>query len=382
MTNREKGHLAALLMVGATVAASAAWAAPRLRLAASSVSSVIYPEQEISLSFDHAAHLALGMTCLQCHELAQTSRGTADNLVPHERQCVACHGESTRRSGRGPAELVDGCRACHPAAQERVLPSSFPPAALHFSHQQHREQECSRCHSRVQVRALATVDDLPSMQVCLACHGREGQSLRCESCHLSRPGGRLRTQLEAGALQPPDWMYGAQHGLDWTENHGPVATQQQRLCRSCHEEHECLACHDGNLRPREVHPGDWQTLHSFEARGRSLRCQSCHRGQSFCRSCHLRAAVSLRTPFARRDSTAPVVHQNPQWGGGSSPLHGREARRALTTCVSCHAGQDCVSCHLTVSPHPPGFNRRCRALVRAGSQACVACHSSSDGLCD
>jgi len=204
MNYRKEGQLAALLMVGALAAASAAWGAPRLRLAASPVSSVIYPAQEINVSFDHAVHLDQGMTCLQCHELAQASRGTADNLVPREGLCVSCHGESTRRGGRGPAELVDRCRACHPAAQDRVLPSSFPAALLHFSHQQHGEQDCSRCHSRVQVRVLATVDDLPSMQVCLACHAREGQSVRCESCHLSRPGGRLRTHLQGGALQPPD----------------------------------------------------------------------------------------------------------------------------------------------------------------------------------
>jgi hypothetical protein len=182
-------------------------------------------------------------------------------------------------------------------------------------------------------------------------------------------------------MTPPGWMYGAEHEPSWNESHFEIARNQTELCAACHQQHECIACHDGNVRPRDVHPGDWISAHSIEARGGELTCDSCHRGQSFCRTCHLRAGVSWRSPVGRIEATQNAVHESANWAAAVDPEHGREARRALRTCVSCHAGNDCVTCHAFVNPHGPGFNDRCQGLVRAGSQACVACHTSTEGLC-
>jgi hypothetical protein len=364
--------------------AGAALATPTLRLLPSPVSTVIYPEQEIRVRFDHAGHLVgRDLACPDCHDLARTSRSPADNLIPREAVCARCHAADTRDEGRGPADAEARCESCHPDQTERVERTLIPSAFLRFGHADHDEEGCERCHTRIAVRGLATADDLPGMRLCLGCHDGRRADRRCVTCHISDPDGRLRTTLGRERLQPPGWMRGAEHSPTWVTDHERTAVAERRLCQSCHREHDCLACHDGNVRPRDVHPGDWISAHPLEARAGELSCRGCHRGQSFCRTCHLRAGVALGSPPGRRDTTAPVVHEDPDWADPVAPRHAIQARRALQTCVSCHAGRDCVSCHAVVSPHPPGFaDDRCESLVRAGSRACTACHDSVEGLCE
>lgn len=372
-----------IIAAPALISATVALATPTFRLGPSPVSSVIYPEQEIRLDFDHALHLKrLALDCVDCHDLAPSSTSTSDILLPREGACVKCHAPATRRDGRGSSELREGCKRCHPRAEEIVKRSLVPPAHLRFSHADHDSESCQRCHTRVEVRDLATVDDLPGMRLCLSCHDGRRAPRHCRTCHLTRPDGRLRTELGGEPLLPPVWMHDIEHGPSWTQGHALAATGHIRLCHTCHQDHECLACHDGNVRPREVHPGDWLSVHGSEARAGELRCRSCHRGQSYCTTCHARSGVAWRSPPARAATTSSRIHRDPNWTASTAPTHGREARRALTTCVSCHAGRDCATCHAFVNPHPPGFQgRRCRSLVRAGSRACLECHDSAEGLC-
>ena len=382
MSGRRQRLVRVIVVAALALWTTVALATPVLRLGPAPVSSTVYPDQEILLDFDHAGHLERGLVCGSCHRLAKSSRSPTDNLLPQEAACAGCHAKNTRARGQGPSKVEAKCRTCHPGAEGRVNRSLIPTSNLRFSHQDHDGETCDRCHTRVPVRTLATADDLPDMRLCLGCHdGREGRGRRCETCHLTEPDGSLRTQFDSAQLTPPGWMYGAEHDPLWTSSHGDVATERISLCSACHQQHECLACHDGNVRPRDVHPGDWLSSHALEARAGDLRCRSCHRGQSFCRTCHLRAGVAWRSPVGRTETTGNVVHRAPNWASPTAPLHGREARRALQTCVSCHAGEDCVTCHALVNPHPPGFSNRCRSLVRAGSQACIACHSTPEGLC-
>jgi hypothetical protein len=372
-----------IMIAPALVSATVALATPSLRLGPSAVSSAVYPAQEIPIVFDHASHLGgRGLECEDCHDVATTSRSPSDNLLPREEACVTCHAQTTRIGGRGQVEIDERCAQCHPGQDELIRRTIVPPSHLRFSHADHQDEGCERCHTRVRVRGLATSDDLPGMQLCLGCHDGRRVEAQCRTCHLTEPDGRLRTLLGGEQLQPPRWMDDLEHDATWVQRHSRATGGHIRLCRSCHQDHECLACHDGNVRPREVHPGDWQSVHSVEARAGEIRCQSCHRGQSFCRTCHLRSGVSWGSSPGTIASTSNAVHQDPTWAARPTPRHAREARRALTTCVSCHSGQDCVSCHALINPHPPGFEgRRCQALVRAGSRACRACHTSVAELC-
>lgn len=383
MRARRHGLIAVGAVALAAVAATAL-ATPRLRLGRAPVETVIYPPQEILLEFDHAGHLGRGLECAACHVLARSSGSPADNLIPLEAACERCHARDVRPGGRGPARVEARCRTCHPGAERRVVRSSLPPAHLRFSHARHAGEGCETCHTRVAVRALATTDDLPGMALCLDCHDGRRAGRRCATCHVTRPDGTLQTSYGSGTLTPPAWLHGAEHDPQWPFRHEAVASSRPELCAACHRQHECLACHDGEVRPRDVHPGDWLAAHDEEARAGDLRCQSCHRGQSFCRTCHLRSGVSWRSPIARVEATEHVVHEDPAWAASVGPSHGREARRSLETCVSCHAGDDCVRCHAVVSPHPPGFARssRCAALVRAGSAACAACHVATEARCE
>lgn len=381
MKGRNPRTLRVAVLVASVLSGTLALATPVLRLGPSPVSSTLYPPQEIRVDFDHADHLGRGLTCVSCHRLAKTSSSPTDNLLPQESSCTGCHSETTRKRGRGGSRTEARCRSCHPQADTYVKRTLIPESQIHFSHSQHNDQECDRCHSRVEVRALATVDDLPGMELCLRCHDGNNAGRRCDVCHITEPDGRLQTHFDTGEMTPPGWMYGAEHEPNWNESHSEVARSQTELCNACHQQHECIACHDGNVRPRDVHPGDWLASHSIEARAGELSCTSCHRGQSFCRTCHLRAGVSWRSPIGRVEGTRNVVHESPNWSAPVAPEHGREARRALQTCVSCHAGNDCVTCHAFVNPHAPGFSNRCQGLVRAGSQSCVACHTSTEGLC-
>jgi len=278
--------------------------------------------------------------------------------------------------------LGERCRACHPPGQASVRPAVFPPARIRFAHADHAAAQCTTCHSRVAVRGLATSDDLPQMATCLGCHDGRRADRRCATCHLSDPDGVLRTELGDARLVPTRALPHLFHGEDWTASHALAARDRARQCAACHRDHECLACHDGSVRPRDVHPADWLAAHPLEARAGELRCQGCHRGQSFCRTCHQRAGVAQGGPAARTGTASPGVHRDPSWVGSPPSRHGREARRALETCVSCHAGRDCVACHSAVIPHPPGWTDRCHALVAAGSTACVACHDRPEGLCE
>jgi hypothetical protein len=382
MTARNRWLTRACWAAAAALSATAAVATPTLRLGPAPVSSAVYPDQEILLDFDHAGHLGRGLECAGCHVLARTSGSPADNLIPPESACGRCHSREVRAGGRGSSLAAPQCRRCHPSAERRVVRSALPPAHLTFSHARHDGEECATCHTRVAARALATSDDLPGMQLCLRCHDGRRAGDRCATCHPTQPDGRIQTSFESGLLTPPSWMHDAEHDPQWASRHEAVATARSDLCAECHQQHECLACHDGEVRPRDVHPGDWLAAHDEEARAGDLRCQSCHRAQSFCRTCHLRSGVSWRSPIGRVTSMGNVVHEDPDWAASVSPRHGREARRTLETCASCHAGNDCVRCHAFVNPHPPGFSRRCGALVRAGSAACASCHASVEGLCE
>ena len=76
------------LVLFAIVCVAAGGAADR---AEPELSPVVYPPQRLPLIFSHAKHAARGMTCLQCHPAAQTSRSAVDNLMPTEAECRGCH---------------------------------------------------------------------------------------------------------------------------------------------------------------------------------------------------------------------------------------------------------------------------------------------------
>lgn len=206
-----------------------------------------------------------------------------------------------------------------------------------------------------------------------------GDAQRCTECHETLPDGRLRTRFPDRRLKPQSTWLGLAHDQDWIVRHRWVAADRGDLCAQCHKERDCTSCHDGRNRPRAIHPNDWLTLHPQQARRSATDCQGCHALQTFCAECHARLGIS-QTSAPEVRTGARIHPPAAQWTGAINQ-HGREAKRSLSACVSCHAEQDCVRCHAAGinaarSPHPSGFRERCGALLAANSRACVACHGA------
>jgi hypothetical protein len=359
-------------------------------------SYAIYPTQRIPLRFDHRRHLSLpGVTCEGCHSRAATSTSTHDRLTPPESRCTPCHAIDRAQPERVvPAgQPVARCAGCHegwdPATPLRVARVEVPPSNLRFSHAAHADRPCVSCHVGVARVGLATRLELPRMESCLGCHRAGGSaSGRCATCHLTEPDGVLTTRFAEGWLNPPRSMAGLHHDADFWFTHRASAQRDATRCATCHRDDDCAACHDGRARDRRTHPNDYLTQHPADARLRADRCTSCHRTTSFCVGCHDRAGVGGDSPALSR-ALGRFHPPREVWSGRAvgARHHGVEARRAMTTCVSCHSEGDCVSCHATrprggggFSPHPPGFRARCGSLLRASERPCAQCHDDLDAL--
>lgn len=362
-------------------------------------SPVMYPPQQLPLTFSHAAHLGRGATCAMCHPGATTSQSAVDNLIPTEAACRACH-----PIDRAQPELVVAgapptrCLACHPgyragAPVERVV---LTPPPLKFAHAAHTATPCATCHGDLARVDLATARQLPTMATCLSCHREGRDERRCADCHLTRRGGLLETAHTGGALVPRHTGLGDGHGPGFARDHRQEAQQIGATCTACHDRSECVACHLGVVKPLDFHAGDYVALHAVEARRGTPDCSACHRAQSFCVACHERSGVGPRvnSGYARDGSSDGGAAFHPAgWasGAGGSNRHAREARRAITACASCHREDDCLRCHsaestsLRASPHGPGWqgSARCRALDRSNRRTCLRCHITADELgCD
>jgi hypothetical protein len=389
-------------------------------------SPVVFPEQALPLRFNHQKHVkGLGVSCTTCHDGAKTSRKSADILLPPATRCDGCHGTDHRNlsavSSDEPRPLGQ-CSFCHegydakrPNLVARVL---IPKPNLKFDHQKHVTSAriaCSRCHGKVEELTLATRDQLPRMKQCVTCHvlgssdagqaavkpalgsaPRTKPSGACSTCHLTEQNGLLVTTFASGKMLPPPWLNDAGHGSDFIERHKRVAGDDSKFCASCHQERFCVGCHDGNVRPRKIHPNDFLSQHPMAARQNNPRCTSCHQQQSFCLTCHQRAGVAMSGPLGNFSNRGRFHPPKSVWteGARGPSHHAWEAQRNLNACVSCHQERDCALCHATrsvggrgpnlggvgqgVNPHPMGFASRCQQALRQNARPCLTCHVPSD----
>jgi c(7)-type cytochrome triheme protein len=368
----------------------------------------IIPEQQIPLTFSHTLHRTSGVACVVCHGSVQQSVQAADDNLPDHTICGLCH----RMEQPAAAEMYPkaACSTCHEGftdgTHEHVGPApTFAPVAgaprpapvvieaarLHFSHQLHLNGgiECTTCHEGIENATKATRAHLPGMDTCLTCHnGREAPDA-CTTCHLQGDGGRVRTDLgEAWDLLKPSGRFRPDdHFQDqWIRHHEAAARVDEESCNSCHKPQECLDCHDGVAKVRELHPADWVMTHGLEAMRTDLNCRSCHDAGTFCRDCHTRAGVKPGS-FPGRTSDPPGNLQfHPEgWGGLAGEIpgaehHSHQARRSLQSCESCHAQDDCLECHVFVNPHPRGWSEAPDnfRFGQGDGEVCMTCHQPGD----
>ena len=231
-------------------------------------------------------------------------------------RCDACHADLA-----GHGWMPGG--ADSPAEPPRVV---MPRPNLKFNHRLHaaRGIACALCHTAAAGEGMVTRADLPMMASCLACHDGKQATARCAACHLTEPDGRLRVQLATaatiaaggtGLLEPSGSLRGFDaHSPTFRRDHAQ-AGRDERYCLTCHRRNDCIDCHGGVVRPPDIHPADYVSLHVVDARRNVPDCSSCHRLQTFCVGCHQRTGVS-----ADPSGGQPGVKANNPFGTG----HGRQ----------------------------------------------------------
>jgi predicted CXXCH cytochrome family protein len=385
-------------------------------------SPLIYPPPSIPLRFDHAQHARLGARCETCHAAAVQSTSAADNLIPGEAACRGCHAIDRAQPAKAvaPGQGAARCDACHAGeGGAGWMPASRldqPPRVrllrpnLKFNHRLHAPRAgCDFCHPAEATTTTPGAWDLPSMALCLTCHDGKRATSRCAACHLTEPDGRLKTDLAppgapagAGKLAPSGSLRGVDaHGPTFRRDHAQ-AGREEGYCLTCHRRSECMDCHGGVVRPPDIHPSDYVSLHGNDARRNTPDCGSCHRNQTFCVGCHQRSGVAPdpegglpgrqpRNPFGTgtqlkrfhppgwvRDDAGAVI------GAATPSSHSLQAKRNIRSCASCHREESCLSCHsadasrsIGVSPHGPRFGQtaRCKAMASRNRRACLKCHT-------
>ena len=277
-------------------------------------SEAVYPPQKLTLRFNHKFHVEQqNLQCKTCHANATTSESVADHLTPRATTCDGCHGteHDDLNKVKPGDEAMGKCNFCHVGYKEGdgnlVAKFEIPRANMVFNHKTHvaRNINCQQCHGEVQEIELATRDQMPRMRGCFGCHQHPEAAARgeakgaCETCHIkggATEGGRLKTVFASGSLQPPRWLHNSQHTPDFVQRHKYVAANDSQFCANCHKEEFCTACHDGRVRPRNIHPNDYLNMHAVEGRLATQKCTSCHREQNFCLGCHQRLGVSMSGP--------------------------------------------------------------------------------------
>jgi hypothetical protein len=357
-------------------------------------SPVVYPMQRLPLIFSHGKHLQRGATCITCHATAPSSRSAVDNLIPTEAACRACH-PIDRNDFTKAATPVAACVGCHPGwapgrAIERVY---LTPTPLKFDHSAHAATACEGCHTDMRAVDLATTRQLPTMASCLSCHTNGTEERHCTDCHMAKLGGLLETRFAHGALVPHSDGLGDDHGPTFARDHKQQARQVGATCTACHDRSECVACHQGVVKPMEFHPGNYLLTHAVDARRGRPDCSACHRAETFCVACHERSGLGTRSDSEFNSADPNRAFHPTGWASpGAGPnLHAQAARRNITACASCHREEDCLTCHsaeaggVRASPHPPGWrsSARCRALDRGNRRMCLRCHVTQDEVgCD
>jgi c(7)-type cytochrome triheme protein len=373
-------------------------------------STVVFPKQKLPLSFSHAEHLSRDkLNCAYCHDEAADSKRSADLLTPPEATCATCHEIDRKNPTKQvpPGKPDAKCDSCHPGWNGVGEPPRLVIAApnLKFNHQVHvsRQIRCQSCHGDLQTQqvGLATRDQLPRMPLCLKCHDGKQAPSKCTTCHVSEPGGFVKTQFPQGALAPSGVLRGDAHDPKFRTEHSRVAGNDERYCANCHAREFCVGCHDGVVKPLDFHGGDYVSQHPIDARRNNPDCGACHRRQTFCAGCHARSGLTTDTRLSEFDRFENVgvprdaFHPNGWFTGfdrqsRSASHHSFQAQRNLRACASCHEEEFCITCHgrgsaespVGVNPHPAGWARsaKCKALAKKAGRMCLRCHGGATGV--
>ncbi|MHB0938201.1 MAG: NapC/NirT family cytochrome c [Armatimonadota bacterium] len=152
--------------------------------------------------------------------------------------------------------------------------------------------------------------------------------------------------------------------------HAPHTEKGRLDCARCHRannpedaghgkltltQSDCRSCHAG--RKSSPHPANWQQGHGASAKKGDRTCASCH-AKNECNTCHGGVAM----PHAA------------SW----SKAHGASAKKNEDSCRRCHQQNECASCHETKRPHADNWIPQHGKQAKAAPGKCATCHQQSD----
>jgi hypothetical protein len=352
--------------------------------------------------FPHAAHAKVFVRCATCHAGILVAGAP---VFPPATACASCH---------------DGTTVARVGWQLRTGPRI---SNLHFDHQVHAagrarrgdSTACADCHEDrgagwMQVRA-------PVAAQCVACHAGPGSShlslpdTACATCHLPLARAVTLTTAQIAKFpappshQSPGFMTPAGHGA--LAQHSAGGGHIAQNCATCHAREFCAACHvDAPEQPtiQALAPDkrslalphvlkapathaqpDFETHHGALAGSSGASCRTCHTQES-CLVCHRgeapAAALALyhagpgRAAGAQTKAAKPASHI-----AGWKTQHGTVASASMRSCTSCHAREECLTCHVPDpskrgSYHPAAYLTRHPVDAYARSSSCNDCHNT------
>ena len=135
------------------------------------------PEQPIPYS--HKKHLALGVTCENCHKAPDP--GDQETL-PATQVCMTCHSTIKKDS----PEIQKLARFNSDKEEVPWVRVYALPDFVYFSHKTHldsKKANCETCHGRVREMDVMRVQMDMSMAACMECHRKNDAPVECTTCH-------------------------------------------------------------------------------------------------------------------------------------------------------------------------------------------------------
>jgi nitrate/TMAO reductase-like tetraheme cytochrome c subunit len=318
--------------------------------------------------------------CLSCHAMRSITRDFPEQ-DPHSGACGACHDPHEQTT---PAQAVQSCAVggCHARVEEAtpfhrgLSPSVLtnctschsahvfaaptectqchqdiyqhtpvqttlvgrPRAdAMQFNHAQHRNVDCTSCHSSEQRHGAVVIT---SFAQCRDCHHTPPVAQNCNTCHarneLRQPYRITQTLRFSVARQAQTRQLGFEHRQHETvacnscHQAGPAQSAAAISCNSCHEQHHqpdvnCRACHET---PRQgSHPVRAHVTCTGAGCHQPAPFQGAPQTRQVCLSCHTdlvnhmpnRNCVNCHVVPQARTGTAPA-------GAAAGRIHGVQER--------------------------------------------------------
>ena len=142
------------------------------------LASVASLGQQQPIPYSHKQHLALGLTCKDCHTMPDPGESMG---IPVASKCMACH-QTIKKDSPAIRDLASYAEQKKRIPWVRVYQI---PSYVNFSHKDHLETgaKCAACHGDVAQRDSLTRETDLSMTGCMNCHRATKASLDCGLCH-------------------------------------------------------------------------------------------------------------------------------------------------------------------------------------------------------